>query len=60
MDSEAAAGTLVAASIRSLIEIKPDAVLGLATGSTPLSVYTALAQSLAEDPIDVSGCAASP
>ena len=54
MDSEAAAGTLVAASIRSLIEIKPDAVLGLATGSTPLSVYTALAQSLAEDPIDVS------
>jgi glucosamine-6-phosphate deaminase len=54
IDSEAAAGTLVAASIRALIERKPDAVLGLATGSTPLSVYTALARSLAADPLDVS------
>jgi len=33
---------------------KPDAVLGLATGSTPLSVYAALAASLAENPMDVS------
>ncbi|MEC5152507.1 glucosamine-6-phosphate deaminase [Cryobacterium psychrotolerans] len=33
---------------------KPDAVLGLATGSTPLSVYTALARSLDADPLDVS------
>jgi glucosamine-6-phosphate deaminase len=52
--SQAAAGTLVAASIRSLIAQKPDAVLGLATGSTPLSVYSALASSLAADPLDVS------
>ena len=29
-------------------------VLGLATGSTPLSVYAALAASLAENPLDVS------
>ena len=54
VDSEAAAGTLAAASIRALITRKPDAVLGLATGSTPLSVYAALAASLAENPMDVS------
>ncbi|TFC81360.1 glucosamine-6-phosphate deaminase [Cryobacterium cheniae] len=54
VDSEAAAGTLAAASIRALITRKPDTVLGLATGSTPLSVYAALAASLAENPMDVS------
>ncbi|TFC93620.1 MULTISPECIES: glucosamine-6-phosphate deaminase [Cryobacterium] len=54
VDSEAAAGTLAAASIRALITRTPDAVLGLATGSTPLSVYAALAASLAENPLDVS------
>jgi len=54
VDSEAEAGTLAAASIRALILRKPDAVLGLATGSTPLAVYAALAASLTADPIDVS------
>lgn len=54
VDSEAAAGTLAAASIRALIEKNPETVLGLATGSTPLSVYAALAASFAADPIDVS------
>ncbi|HEV7956519.1 MAG: multidrug transporter [Microbacteriaceae bacterium] len=51
---ESEAGELVAMSIRALIEAKPNAVLGLATGSTPLPVYSALARSLAEEPLDVS------
>jgi glucosamine-6-phosphate deaminase len=51
---ERAAGELVATSIRALIEATPDAVLGLATGSTPLSVYEALARSFRENPLDVS------
>ena len=52
--TETAAGNLAAASIRALIHQKPDAVLGLATGSTPASLYRALADSLAQDPLDVS------
>ncbi|MCR2813704.1 glucosamine-6-phosphate deaminase [Microbacterium sp. zg.Y1090] len=40
--SKADAGALVAAEILGLVERKPDAVLGLATGSTPLPVYEAL------------------
>ena len=40
--SAAAAGVLVADEIVKLISARPDAVLGLATGSTPLSVYEAL------------------
>ncbi len=39
----AAAGALVADEILELLEAKPDAVLGVATGSTPLPVYQALA-----------------
>jgi glucosamine-6-phosphate deaminase len=54
IDSEVAAGDLVAASIRERIATRPDAVLGLATGSTPLPVYRALAASLAREPLDVS------
>ncbi|MFT2815341.1 glucosamine-6-phosphate deaminase [Leifsonia sp. A12D58] len=54
VENELAAGALIAASIRDLIAQKPDAVLGLATGSTPLSVYRALAASLVSDPLDVS------
>lgn len=45
-DSEAA-GALVADEIVRLIEFRPDAVLGLATGSTPLPVYEALRDRLA-------------
>ena len=40
--SSAAAGVLVADEIVKLISARPDAVLGLATGSTPLPVYEAL------------------
>jgi glucosamine-6-phosphate deaminase len=54
VESQSAAGELVAGAIRDLIAAKPDAVLGLATGSTPLPVYQALAKSFADDPIDVS------
>ena len=45
-DSQSA-GELVAAHIAGFIETKPDAVLGLATGSTPLPVYRSLAARLA-------------
>ncbi|MGB4776731.1 glucosamine-6-phosphate deaminase [Microbacterium sp.] len=40
--SEDAAGALVADEIVRLVTARPDAVLGLATGSTPLPVYRAL------------------
>lgn len=54
VENEAAGGELVAGSIRALIADRPTAVLGLATGSTPLPVYRALAASLAAEPLDVS------
>jgi len=47
-----AAGELVAAEIARLIARRSDAVLGLATGSTPLPVYSALRAQLAG--VDVS------
>lgn len=47
-----AAGELVAAHIADLVRRVPDAVLGLATGSTPLPVYQALQGALAG--VDVS------
>ncbi|NUU31396.1 glucosamine-6-phosphate deaminase [Arthrobacter sp. C9C5] len=53
VEHEQAAGELVAESIRALIEAKRDAVLGLATGSTPLTVYQALGRSLSARPLDV-------
>ncbi|RWZ55074.1 glucosamine-6-phosphate deaminase [Labedella populi] len=46
------AGALVADEIVSLLRRRPDAVLGLATGSTPLPVYRALQPRLAG--VDVS------
>ena len=52
---EDAAGALVADAIVSLIRSKPDAVLGLATGSTPLASYRALAARIADEAIDVRG-----
>ncbi|MCU1423712.1 MAG: glucosamine-6-phosphate deaminase [Microbacteriaceae bacterium] len=39
-----AAGEIVADEIQRLLEAKPDAVLGLATGSTPLTTWKALAR----------------
>lgn len=50
--SAADAGALVAGEIAALIARRPDAVLGLATGSTPEPVYTALRSRL--EGIDVS------
>jgi glucosamine-6-phosphate deaminase len=44
VDTAHAAGELAADAISALIARKPDAVLGLATGSSPLAVYTALAR----------------
>lgn len=50
--SAAAAGVLVADEIVRLIATRPDAVLGLATGSTPLPVYESLRSRLVG--VDVS------
>jgi glucosamine-6-phosphate deaminase len=46
VDSKKAAGELVAAEIARLVRATPDAVLGLATGSTPMPVYEALPAAL--------------
>lgn len=48
------AAELVARHILTLIQHKPDAVLGLATGSTPLPVYRALERLIAEWEVDTS------
>ena len=47
VENSAVAGELVAAEIAHLIARRSDAVLGLATGSTPLPVYSALRARLA-------------
>lgn len=52
---EAQAGEIYARSVADLIKRKPDAVLGLATGSSPLAAYQALAKVVADEHIDVSG-----
>lgn len=44
LDSQAAAGSLAADLIEKVVRAKPNAVLGLATGSTPLPVWHALAE----------------
>lgn len=54
VNSRQQAGELTAQAIRTLIEKRADTVLGLATGSTPLPVYEALASSLHDAPLDVS------
>ena len=54
VSSESEAGRLVAESILELIGTKPDAVLGLATGSTPLPVYRELAALAKERGTDFS------
>lgn len=43
VDSAEDAGTIAADAIEKLVRRKPDAVLGLATGSTPLTTWAALA-----------------
>ncbi|TDC59280.1 glucosamine-6-phosphate deaminase, partial [Streptomyces hainanensis] len=49
----AAGGELAADAILAAVAARPDAVLGLATGSTPLPVYRALATRIARDRVDV-------
>ena len=46
---------LVAARIAALVRGKPDAVLGLATGSTPLGVYEHLIAAAQDEGLDFSG-----
>jgi glucosamine-6-phosphate deaminase len=54
LDSPDAAGELVAGAIVELLGAHPDAVLGLATGSTPLPVYLALARRVRQQGLDLS------
>ncbi len=49
-----AIATLAADTVEQLLRRKPDAVLGLATGSTPLPVYAELAQRHQRDGLDFS------
>lgn len=54
VEDEAQAGAIYARCVADLIAAKPDAVLGLATGSSPLAAYRALAGIVKEEGIDVS------
>ncbi|SER29435.1 glucosamine-6-phosphate deaminase [Actinokineospora terrae] len=49
----AAVGEVAAGAIADLVAVKPDALLGVATGSSPLPVYTALAARVAAGALDV-------
>lgn len=57
VDSPEAGGAVVAHHIASLIRSKPEFTLGVATGSTPLPVYAALADERAGG-LDLSGVSA--
>lgn len=50
----AAGGELIAEAMAELLRRKPDALLGVATGSTPLPVYEALAGKVRAGAVDVS------
>ncbi|MEI5583969.1 MULTISPECIES: glucosamine-6-phosphate deaminase [unclassified Agromyces] len=54
VSGEEAAATLVTAAMLELIRRKPDAVVGLATGSTPLASYRLLATRISDEGLDVS------
>lgn len=49
-------GHLGAAAISRLVSARPDAVIGLATGSSPVVVYDALGQEAAAGRLDLGGC----
>ena len=49
-----AGGELIAEAMAQLLRRKPDALLGVATGSTPLPVYEALAAKVKSGAVDVS------
>jgi glucosamine-6-phosphate deaminase len=50
----AAGGELIAEAIAALVARKPEALLGVATGSTPLPIYRALAARVAAGTLDVA------
>ncbi|MER5867427.1 glucosamine-6-phosphate deaminase [Kitasatospora sp. NPDC002040] len=50
----AAGGELIASAMAELVTRKPDALLGVATGSTPLPIYQALAAKVRSGAVDVS------
>ncbi|MFB7272955.1 glucosamine-6-phosphate deaminase [Streptomyces sp. NPDC056244] len=50
----AAGGELIAESIAALLRRKPDALLGVATGSTPLPIYEALTAKVRSGAVDAS------
>ncbi|MDQ0840868.1 MULTISPECIES: glucosamine-6-phosphate deaminase [unclassified Streptomyces] len=50
----AAGGELIAEAMADLLRRKPDALLGVATGSTPLPIYQALAAKVANKEVDAS------
>ena len=52
--NEEEAGEIYGRCVADLIKAKPDAVLGLATGSSPLAAYQALAKIVKDESIDVS------
>jgi glucosamine-6-phosphate deaminase len=47
-------GRVAASLIASVVEAKPDAVLGLATGSSPLDIYRSLAERVRNGELDLS------
>ena len=54
VNNEAEAGELYGRCVADLIKTKPNAVLGLATGSSPLAAYRALAAIVKKESVDVS------
>lgn len=54
LPSAAEVGVLAARKILHLVRGKPDAVLGLATGSSPLAIYAALAAHVRDGTLDTS------
>jgi glucosamine-6-phosphate deaminase len=54
LPSAAEVGLLAARKISQLVTRKPDAVLGLATGSSPLAIYAALAAHVRDGSLDTS------
>ncbi|MDX2526073.1 glucosamine-6-phosphate deaminase [Streptomyces europaeiscabiei] len=49
-----AGGRLIAEAMAELLRRKPEALLGVATGSTPLPIYTALAEKVRSGAVDAS------
>lgn len=54
--SSAAAGRIVAGAIGALVRRKPDALLGLATGSTTIPIYEALEEQVRGESLSLAQC----